>query len=122
MELPMTLAQDQEVAAAPEGQVTFEMANLRPQTTKLPFVVWVSQRDGYQHDIRVKVGYNARIFPSQMGSYAVRPFGFVGGQRLHSADERDLQKWVEKNIDALIGFWNADIEFTEDLLAALRPL
>jgi hypothetical protein len=88
----------------------------------LPFVVWVSQRDGYQHDVRVKVGYNAKIFPAQMGSYAIRPFAFVGGQQLHAADERDLQRWVEKNSDVLIDFWNADIEFTEDLLAALRPL
>jgi hypothetical protein len=28
------------------GQATFEMSNLRPDTTGLPFVVWVSQKEG----------------------------------------------------------------------------
>lgn len=35
-------------ADMPEGQVTFETANLRPKTTGLPFVVWVSQKAGAQ--------------------------------------------------------------------------
>ena len=41
---------------------------------------------------------------------------------MHADDERSLQQWVEKNLDVLIDFWNADIEFTEDLSAAVKPL
>lgn len=106
----------------PEGQATFEMANLRPGTTNLPFVVWVSQRDGYQHDIRVKVGYNARAFPAQMGSYAVRPFAFVSGQRLLAKDEKLLETWVAKNENVLLAFWNADIEYTEDMIEQIKSI
>jgi hypothetical protein len=106
----------------PEGQVTYEMANLRPSTTGLPFVVWVSQRDGAKHDVRLKVGYNARLFPSQMGVYAVRPFGFVGGQQLHPSDERSLEAWIDKNASVLLAFWDADIEYTEDLIDQIKKI
>ena len=107
---------------ASEGQVTYEMANLRPKTTGLPFVVWVSQKDGAKHDVRVKAGYEARLFPSEMGSYAARPFGFEGGQRLAAADERLLERWIEMNLAVLVGFWEADIEYTEDLIEQIRSL
>jgi hypothetical protein len=103
-----------------EGQTTYEMANLRQKTTGLPFVVWVSQRAGARHDARVMVAYNARTLPALMGTYAIRPFAFVAGQQLHRVDEKLLEEWIEKNRDALIGFWDADIEFTEDLIDQLQ--
>lgn len=113
------LHQEHETA---EGQATFEMANLRPQKTNLPFVVWVSQRDGARHDVRVKVGYNPKVFPSQMGVYAVRPFGFVAGQQLLTKDELLLETWISKNAEVLVGYWNAEIEYTEDLLDKIQSL
>jgi hypothetical protein len=48
-----------------EGQVTFAIENLRPRTTGLPFVVFVSQRGDKKHDIRVKVAFHARTIPSR---------------------------------------------------------
>ena len=36
-----------------EGRALFEMANLRPERTGLPFVVFISQKGGAQHDVRV---------------------------------------------------------------------
>src|SRR5436305_14358246 len=35
----------------PQGQGGFEMANLRPDRTGLPFVVFISQRGGARHDL-----------------------------------------------------------------------
>jgi hypothetical protein len=98
------------------------MANLRPRTTGLPFVVWVSQKDNIQHDVRVKVAQSAKIIPSQMGVYSVRPFAFVEGQRLNSNDEKLLEDWVGKNTGVLIGFWDADIPYTEDLIEKIIPI
>lgn len=92
------------------------MANLRPQRTGLPFVVWVSQRGRARHDVRVKVARGAKVPPSEMGSYSVRPFGFVDGARLDPTEERLLADWVHKNRDILIDFWHADIEYTEDFI------
>jgi hypothetical protein len=82
-------------------------------------VVWVSQKDGAQHDVRVKVAQSAKVIPSQMGVYSVRPFAFVEGQRLNPTNEKLLEAWVSKNAGALIAFWDADIEYTEDLLEKL---
>jgi hypothetical protein len=109
-------------AEKPEGQATFEMSNLRQKTTNLPFVVWVSQKDNLQHDIRVKVAQSAKVIASQLGSYSVRPFAHVGGPRLNSGDEKLLEAWISKNLDVLIAFWNADIEYTEDMIEKIVPL
>lgn len=116
------LAHDYARHGTPEDQAGFEMANLRPATTGLPFVVWVSQRGNISHDLRVKVGYNPRLFPEEMGSYAVRPFGFTAGKRLRSADEVLLQRWVILNLDVLVGFWDGTIEYTEDMIERIVPL
>jgi hypothetical protein len=37
------------------GQASFEMANLRPERTGLPFVVFISQRGGARRDVRIKL-------------------------------------------------------------------
>ena len=91
------------------------MANLRPETTHLPFVVWVSQRAGAQHDARVKVAQSARVNPSEMGVYSVRPFAHIAGPRLTTKDEQLLEDWIGKNSTVLVAFWDAQIEYTEDL-------
>jgi len=99
-----------------EGQATFAMANLRQKTTNLPFVVWVSQKDN------LKVAQSAKVISSQMGSYSIRPFAHVGGPQLSSSDEKLLESWIAKNQDVLVSFWNADIEFTEDMIEKIMPL
>ena len=38
--------------AGSQGQALFDMANLRPDRTGLPFVVFISQRGGARHDVR----------------------------------------------------------------------
>jgi hypothetical protein len=44
--LPEVTAKGRPVAAdgEPEGQASYEMANLRPERTGLPFVVFISQK------------------------------------------------------------------------------
>ena len=73
-----------------EGQTTYEMANLRPRMTGLPFFVWVSQKSGPRHDVRVKVAAGPKVVACEMGVYAVRPFGHVTGQLLDSEEEQLL--------------------------------
>jgi hypothetical protein len=112
----------------PEGQATFETANLRPRTTNLPFVVWVSQRAGARHEVRVKVAQSAKVDPSYMGAYAaigvyaVGPFAHVSGPRLSANEEKLLAAWIGKNRKVLVDFWNADIEYTEDLIEKIQAI
>ncbi len=37
-------------------------------------------------------------------------------------DLAPLKKWVELNYDVLTGYWDGDVEYTENAIAALKPL
>ena len=103
----------------PTGQATFEMANLRPERTGLPFVVFISQKAGARPDVRVKVARGPKVQASQMGVYALRPFRFEGGMQLSSSEERQLESWISKNLQVLVEYWDGDILYTEDALDRL---
>jgi hypothetical protein len=98
------------------------MANLRPERTGLPFVVFISQRGGARHDVRVKIAQTAKIRPSEMVTVALRPELRVVRGRLDAPDLALLRRWIELNREVLIGYWDGDIEYTEDAIAALLPI
>jgi hypothetical protein len=97
------------------------MVNLRPERTGLPFVVFISQRGGARHDIRVKVARVPRVRRSEIVTVALRPsLGVVRG-RLDPHDLALLRQWIELNEQVLVDYWNGVIGYTEDALNALRP-
>ena len=98
------------------GQANYWMANLRQRTTGLPFTVFISQKDNYRHDLRVKVSPGPRVQEDQMGSYSVRPFVHRSGPALSTQDEKLLEKWIAANRQVLEQFWDGDIEYTEDAI------
>jgi hypothetical protein len=106
----------------PEGQATFEMANLRPERTGLPLVVFISQRGGARRDIRVKVARIPRVRPSEIVTVALRPSVRVVRGRLDPHDLALLRQWIDLNEQLLIDYWNGVIGYTEDALSALRPI
>src|SRR6266446_8655110 len=77
-----------------EGQALFEMANLRPERTGLPFVVFISQKGGARHDVRVKVARATRVRPSEMVTVAVRPSIRVIKGELSAHDLDQLIQWI----------------------------
>ncbi len=106
----------------PEGQATYEMANLRPERTGLPFVVFVSQRGDARHDVRVKVARAPRVRPSEMVTVALRPSVRVVRGRPDPHDLALLRQWIDINEQVLIDYWNGVIGYTEDALNALKPI
>ena len=98
------------------------MANLRPERTGLPFVVFISQKGGARHDVRVKVAPGPRVRPSEMATVALRPDVRVIRGSLDAADLALLRQWIELNRDVLLQYWEGLIEYTEDALAALQPI
>ncbi len=110
-------------AAAGDDGDMFEMANLRPERTGLPFVVFISQRGGARHDVRVKVARGPHPDPASMIAVAVRPEPRLIPPGTLSADEfRQLAAWIALNERALVDYWNGEIAYTEDVFAALRRL
>ena len=104
------------------GQAVFEMANLRPERTGLPFVVFISQRGGARHDVRVKLASGAKVHPSDMITVAVRPTPRIIRGRLNRQEFDLVRRWIELNMDVLVDYWNGVIEYTEDALDAIKPV
>jgi hypothetical protein len=88
---------------AAEGEALFEMANLSPNRTGLPFVVWISPKAGAPHDVRVKVSKGPKDHPSELISVAIRPdVQVVGGGNMSASDLALLKKWIEVNQDVIL--------------------
>ena len=108
----------------PTGDVDtdfFLMANLRPKTTGLPMVVWVSERGNARHDGRVKVAlqHGDRIDPSHTAVFGVRPTpGLISGY-LSAADQRAISDWIKLNEAAIVEYWDGVIDAGE-LLGRLK--
>jgi len=102
-------------------EAPFEMANLFPKHTGLPFVVWISYRGGARHDVRVKVSRNAKALPGEMASVAIRPQVEIVEGEMSGRDFLLLREWIEKNRAVLVSYWEGDID-TQDALEALAKV
>jgi hypothetical protein len=106
-----------------ESEGLFEMANLSPKRTGLPFVVWISPKAGALHDVRVKISKGPKVHPADLISVAVRPEVHVSGDSdIRAHDLALLQEWIEVNYDVILKYWDGEIEYTEDAIAALKPV
>lgn len=112
-----------EFAEAPQSEGLFERANLTSKRTGLPFVVWISHKAGAPHDVRVKVSRGPKVHSSELVSVAIRPdVRVVGGGELSGHDLTLLQKWIELNREAIIKYWDGEIDDTADAIAAMKPI
>jgi len=104
-----------------DSDALFEMANLFPKHTGLPFVVWMSYRGGAQHDVRVKVSKGPKAVPSEMVSVAMRPEVHVVQGKLAADDLQLLSQWIELNRDVLLRYWEGEID-TKDAIDGIRRI
>src|SRR5215470_5147468 len=114
MDAPKTLqaATDQ---PRDDSEAPFEMANLFPKHTGLPFVVWISMKGRAMHNPRIRVSANVHATPNEMISADTHPYGlFIHGQI--DDDKAELLKvWVELNRDTMRSYWEGEID-TQDAL------
>lgn len=108
-------------ATDPDEGELFEMANVRPEISGLPFIVWISEKGGARHDVRVKVsaGPRAREFAA---SVSVRPAVEVVAGELSLRDLELVRAWIDLNRDVIVKFWDGDILYTDEALAALKRI
>ena len=88
--------------------------------TGLPMAVWISPRGNARHDVRIKVnmshGSQTSIDNTAVVAVQPRPRVIVG--HLSSADQRAVVDWIKLNCDAIISYWDEQIdtgEFVERL-------
>ncbi len=93
----------------------FEVANLYPGTTGLPMTVWVSPKGGARHDARVKVciKHGKRMDISETAVVAVRPQPALLAGQLTPEDLAAVSVWITRNTEALIAYWDGEIDTIE---------
>ena len=80
-------------------------------------------RKSVVHDVRVKVSKGPKVHPAELVSVAIRPdVHVVGGGDISARDLALLKKWIEVNQDVIVKYWDGEIEYTEDAIAALKPV
>ena len=87
-----------------------------PRVTGLPMAVWITENDGYPHDVQVKVGtlHGGRGSLRSAPSIAVRPqpHEIVPGSS-PAADVALVSRWIDLNRHVIIDYWNGVIDFDE---------
>ena len=105
-----------------ESEDLYLMANLFPEDTGLPFVVWISTKGGARHDVWVKVSNSANAVPQDMISVAVRPqVKVVGNAVIKGSHWKLLEQWIELNRETLIRHWDGEIS-SKQALSEIRPV
>src|SRR5262245_1680892 len=92
-------------------EAPFDMANLFPKHTGLPFVVWISVRGG--GDVRVKVSASAKAMPGEMTTVGIRPDVHVVEGEIDTDALHLLERWINLNRETLISYWEGNID-TQD--------
>ena len=99
----------------------FDMANLFPKHTGLPFVVWISVQGNARHDVRVKVSPSPKAEPGEMILVALRPEVRVIDGDLSAEQLRLLAPWMELNREVLLQYWAGDID-TVDAVSLIQKI
>lgn len=102
---------------------SYAMANLSPRMTGLSRHVFVSPRMG-NHDLRIKVSVAAgkNTLPVNCAVIALRPsVHHAAGPALPPTVMVELGRWASLNLQALVAYWDGDID-TGELLAVLQRI
>jgi hypothetical protein len=105
---------------ADEGEL-FEMANVRPEISGLPFIVWISERGSARHDVRVKVSPGPRV-REFAACVSVRQSVEVVAGELSPRDLELVTAWIDLNRDVIVKFWDGELLYTDEALAVLKKL
>jgi hypothetical protein len=89
---------------------------LPPRLTGLPMVVWITENDGYPHDVPVNVstlhGGRGSWRTALLIAVQPQPQEIVPGS-LPAADVALVSRWIDLNRDLITDYWNGVIDFDE---------
>ena len=112
-----------EVPGTADTEDIFYLTNLSPRMTGLPMSVWASPRGNARHDLRINVnmshGRQMSIDNTAVVALRLRPRVVAG--RLSSDDQRVAAEWVALNLEAIVAYWNEELE-TDEFLERLQRL
>jgi len=93
-----------------EGFEVYSMANLRPEQTGLPMVIWVSGKSG-KHGPRIKVSkkQGLRFDPEDTITVTVEEEPKQIGGDLSKNKFEKVKEFINKNMIILLKYWNYKI-------------
>jgi len=108
-------------SASSDTEDIFHMTNLPPRLTGLPMSIWVRPRGNARHDVRIKVNmsHGRQMSIDNTAVAAIRPEPQVLAGRLNSEDARLVAEWIKLNAEAVVGYWNEELD-TDELLERLK--
>lgn len=100
---------------ASQSNDTFEMANLYPRDTGLPMTVWISPRGRARHDAWIKACLSPgdRMDAANTAVVAIRPEPRLIRGALAPRDLMQVARWIDANVEALIGYWDGALSTVE---------
>jgi hypothetical protein len=107
-----------------EAEDLFEMANLRPHSTGLPMVIWVSEKGHSRHGPRIKVGatHSHKVDMTDAVSVSIGDVPeVVAGGALRPSDFRQVAAYIKLNQGPLLDYWHGEMD-TADLMGRLLKL
>lgn len=86
-------------------------------------VIWVSERGKARHDARIKVcmTHGDRMDIDNTATVAIRPSPRLIAGQLDSHDFNVVSRWIYINYNALIGYWDNQLD-TAEFLSQLKRL
>lgn len=108
------------VGTIDQDEDLFLMSNVQPDESGLPFVVYISEKQG-PHDVRVKVAAGPKA-PPFIASVSVRPAIEVVAGKLSNRDLALVRQWIELNQQVIIDHWEGKMPSSRAVLNALKPL
>ena len=105
-----------------EPEDGFDLAILPHRETGLPFVVFILQDIGIIPEVRIEIARSHRVLRSETVKVAIRPTVRLKDGYLDAHELALLTRWVDLNRDALIKYWDGEIESTSDVLQVLKPV
>lgn len=85
----------------------YEMTNLYPRTTKLPYTVWISTKGKAKHEPRIKVDAPQEVVISISDEPKI-----IHGE-LKTKDFEEIKQWILLNKEILMRHWNGETDGAE---------
>ena len=104
-----------------EAEEFFDMADVRPERTGLPFAVLIMDAMGSRHGVRLKVAPRLRWRRSEMLTVVIRPRIRVIDGELATHELALLTRWINLNRKTLIRYWEGEFG-TLGAYELLKPL
>jgi hypothetical protein len=104
-----------------EAEEFFDIADVRPERTGLPFAVFIMDAMCSRHGVRLKVAPRLKWRRSEMLTVVIRPQIRVIDGELTTRELVLLTRWINLNRKALIRYWEGEID-TLGAYEVLKPL